>query len=174
VLAGCLLLAVATVPFMFVTGHTPYPLLAGVLFARGLGLGAAVQPSVAAAYQLIDSAQVPRATAALNNLRQTGGAFGATLLAVVLQHEGAAAVSSLRSAAGGLLTPLPAAERVRISGTVATAFDHTFVWALLMALLTLVPATALIHAERTHRHQRTPARVEPGESEPTVPQARAA
>ena len=66
VLAGCLLLTVATVPFMFVTGHTPYALLAGVLFVRGVGLGAAVQPSVAAAYQLIDSAQVPRATAALN------------------------------------------------------------------------------------------------------------
>ena len=117
---------------------------------------------------------MPRDTAALNTLRQIGGAFGATLLAVVLHHEGAAAVSSLRSAAGGVLTSLPAAERIRISGTVATAFDHTFVWALLMALPTLVPATALIHADRTHRHQRTPAGVEPGEIEPTVPQARAA
>ena len=35
VLAGCLLLTLATVPFMFVTGHTPYALLAGVLFVRG-------------------------------------------------------------------------------------------------------------------------------------------
>ena len=49
-LAGCLVLAVATVPFMFVTGHTPYLLLAGMLFLRGMGLGAAVQPSAAAAY----------------------------------------------------------------------------------------------------------------------------
>jgi predicted MFS family arabinose efflux permease len=104
VFGGCLLLVVATAPLMFVTGHTPYPLLAGVLFVRGVGLGAAVQPSVAAAYQLLDSAQVPRATAALNTLRQIGGSIGTTLLAVILQHEGAAALSPLRSAAGGLLS----------------------------------------------------------------------
>jgi hypothetical protein len=78
---------------MFVTGHTPYPLLAFMLFVRGVGLGAAVQPSVAAAYQLLDSAQVPRATAALNTLRQIGGSIGTTLLAVILQHEAATALS---------------------------------------------------------------------------------
>jgi EmrB/QacA subfamily drug resistance transporter len=172
VLAGCLLLAVATVPFMFVTGHTPYPLLAGVLFVRGMGLGAAVQPSVAAAYQLLDSAQVPRATAALNTLRQIGGSIGTTLLAVVLQHEGTAALSSLPSAAGGLLTPLPNAERVRISEPVANAFGHTFFWALLIALLTIVPAGVLLHAERAGRRQQTTT-LETAKNEPTAPRARA-
>ena len=159
---------------MFVTGHTPYALLAGVLFVRGVGLGAAVQPSVAAAYQLLDSAQVPRATAGLNTLRQIGGSIGTTLLAVILQHEGTAALSSLHSAAGGLLSPLPNAERVRISGQVANAFDHAFLWALLIALLTLVPAAVLIHAERTPRRQQTTTSPEPAKSEPTVPRARAA
>jgi MFS family permease len=174
VLAGCSLLTVATVPLMFVTGHTPYPLLACVLFVRGLGLGAAVQPSVAAAYQLLDTAQVPRATAALNTLRQIGGSIGTTVLAVVLQQEGTAALSSLQSAAGGLLTPLPNAERMRISGPVATAFDHTFLWALVIAIMTLVPAAALVHAERSPRRQRTTPSPETAESEPTVPRARAA
>jgi EmrB/QacA subfamily drug resistance transporter len=174
VLGGCLLLAAATVPFMFVTRHTPYPLLAGVLFFRGVGLGASVQPSVAAAYQLLDSAQVPRATAALNTLRQIGGSIGTTVLAVILQHEGTTALSSLRSAPGGLLTPLPNAERIRLSGPVATAFDRTFLWALVIALLTVVPAAALIHAERTRRRQQTTTSLETAKSEPTVPQARAA
>ena len=174
VLAGCLLLAVATVPFMFVTAHTPYPLLAAVLFVRGMGLGAAVQPSVAAAYQLLDSAQVPRATAALNTLRQVGGSIGTTLLAVILQHEGTAALSSLHSAAGGLLTPLPNAERVRISGAVATAFDHTFLWALVIALLTLAPAATLIHAERAGHRQQNTTTFETAQREPTLPPARAA
>ena len=174
VLAGCSLLTVATVPFMFVTGHTPYPLLACVLFVRGLGLGAAVQPSVAAAYQLLDPAQVPRATAALNTLRQIGGSIGTTVLAVVLQQKGTAALSSLQSAAGGLLTPLPNAERMRISGPVATAFDHTFLWALVIAIMTVVPAAALVQAERSPRRQRTTTSPETAESGPTVPQARAA
>jgi EmrB/QacA subfamily drug resistance transporter len=174
VLAGCLLLAAATVPLMFVTGHTPYPLLAGMLFIRGLGFGASVQPSVAAAYQLLDSAQVPRATAALNTLRQIGGSIGTTLLAVILQHESTAALSSLRSAAGGLLTPLPNTERIRISGPVANAFDHTFLWALLIALVPIVPAAVLVHAERTRRRRQTTTSLETAKSEPTVTRARAA
>jgi EmrB/QacA subfamily drug resistance transporter len=174
VLAGCLLLTVATAPFMFVTGHTPYALLAGVLFVRGVGLGAAVQPSVAAAYQLIDSSQVPRATAALNTLRQIGGSIGTALLAVVLQHEGTAALSSLPAGARGLLTPLPAADRIRISGPVANAFDHTFLWALLIAIPTLISAAVLVRAEHAARHQRASTLAEPVKSEPAVPRARAA
>jgi hypothetical protein len=156
---------------MFVTAHTPYLLLACVLFVRGVGLGAAIQPSVAAAYQLIDSAQVPRATAALNTLRQIGGSIGTTVLAVMLQREAATSLSSLDSA-GGLLTPLPNTERVRISGAIANAFGHTFFWALLIALLTLIPAVLLIHAERhPRRHWVTegPAEVSQGRfSEPAA------
>jgi MFS family permease len=174
VLAGCSLFTVATVPFMFVTGHTPYPLLACMLFVRGLGLGASVQPSVAAAYQVIDSAQVPRATAALNTLRQIGGALGTTLLAVILQHEATSALSPRAIPTGGLLTPLPNAERVRLSGPIANAFGHTFFWALLMALVTIVPAAVLTHVERTRRRQQPTISPEIAKSEPTVPRARAA
>ena len=115
-----------------------------------------------------------RATAALNTLRQVGGSIGATLLAVILQHEGTGALSSLPSAAGGLLTPLPNAERLRVSGPVANAFGHTFFWALLMALVTIVPAAVLIHAERSRPRQRTTISPEIAKSAQKVPQARAA
>jgi hypothetical protein len=43
-----------------------------------------------------------------------------------------------------------------------------------IAILTLVPAAALIHAERTRRRQQTATSLETAKSEPTVPQARAA
>jgi hypothetical protein len=154
VVVGCSVLAVATLPFAFVTAHTPYSLLAAVLFIRGIGLGASIQPSAAAAYQLLRSAQVPRATALLNALRQIGGSIGTTILAVVLQHEGAAALSSVGTGSGGLLSPLPPAERARISGPVAHAFGHTFMWAFGMALLALIPALALLRAERSGRQQQ--------------------
>jgi EmrB/QacA subfamily drug resistance transporter len=147
VLAGCSVIALASVPLVFVTAHTPYALLAGVLFVRGMGLGASIQPSTAAAYALLDSSQVPRATAALNTLRQIGGSIGTTILAVVLQHESRAVLPS-GSGAGGLLTPLTPGERAQISGPVATAFGHTFVWTVAMALLTILPAVALLRAER--------------------------
>ena len=147
VVAGTSLLAAATLPLVFVTSHTPYVLLGCVLFVRGLGLGAAIQPATAAAYALLDSSQIPRATAALNTLRQIGGSIGTALLAVVLAHESAAATSSASGGAGGLLRPLPAGLRAEISGPVATAFDHTFMWALAIALLAIIPAVALLRAE---------------------------
>jgi EmrB/QacA subfamily drug resistance transporter len=155
VLAGITTMALATLPLAFVTGNTPYALLAGVLFVRGLGLGASVQPATAAAYALIDSAHVPRATAALNTLRQIGGSIGTALLSVVLQHQSAAVLSSTSGGAEGLLAPLTAEERAQIGGPVATAFGHTFGWAFAMALLGILPAIALVRAERAARRPDT-------------------
>jgi predicted MFS family arabinose efflux permease len=140
---------------VFVTGHTPYALLAAVLAVRGIGLGAAVQPSVAAAYRMLAPSEVPRATAALNALRQVGGSIGTTILAVVLQRQGASALASVGHPGSGLLNQLPPAERVRISGPLATAFGHTFMWAAAIALLALFPAAALLRAERL-RGRREP------------------
>jgi hypothetical protein len=145
-----------------VSNHTPYALLGGVLFMRGLGLGASIQPATAAAYAVLDSSQVPRATAALNTVRQIGGSIGTALLAVVLQHE---AVKALSSTSGGLLAPLPAAERAQISAPVATAFGHTFMWAAVLALLTIVPAIALLRAEHA---SRAPTRPRPPRSSPST------
>jgi EmrB/QacA subfamily drug resistance transporter len=174
VLAGVTLIALATVPFAFVSDHTPYALLGGALFVRGLGLGASIQPSAAAAYALLDSSEVPRATAALNTLRQIGGSIGTALLAVVLQHESKAALSSARGASGGLLAPLPASEREQISRPVATAFSHTLMWAVALALLALLPAVALLRAERAERRSSTIGAGETGDAEPELPRAEAA
>jgi hypothetical protein len=117
---------------------------------RGIGLGASIQPATAAAYAHLNSSQVPRATAALNTLRQIGGSIGTALLAVVLQHE-SRAVLPQNAGAGGLLGPLPAGSRAQISGPLASAFDTTFMWSLVMALLAIVPAVALLRAERARR-----------------------
>jgi EmrB/QacA subfamily drug resistance transporter len=151
VLAGCSVIALATLPLAFVTDHTPYTLLGGVLVVRGLGLGASIQPTVAAAYAMLDSAQVPRATAALNTLRQLGGSIGTAVLSVVLQHESAAALPSANGGAGELLGPLSAGERAHVSGPLATAFGHTFLWAAAMGFLAILPAAALMRAERAGR-----------------------
>jgi EmrB/QacA subfamily drug resistance transporter len=155
VVAGCSIIALATLPRVFVSDETPYALLGGLLFVRGLGLGASTQPTIAAAYALLDSSQVPRATAALNTLRQAGGSIGTALLAVVLQHQGAAALPP-GSGGRGLLEPLSPGEREQISGPVATAFGHTFMWAFVMALLALVSAVALLRAGRAERRAIPP------------------
>ena len=151
VLVGVSLVALATLPLAFVTSHTPYPLLGVVLFVRGMGLGASVQPSVASAFAVLESAQVPRATAALNTLRQIGGSIGTALLAVVLMHETAAALPPASGATGELLAPVPAADRAQVSGPLAGAFGDTFAWAFGMAVLAILPAVALFRAERASR-----------------------
>jgi EmrB/QacA subfamily drug resistance transporter len=172
--AGVTILAFATVPFAFVSDHTPYALLGGVLFIRGLGLGASIQPTTAAAYALLESSQVPRATAALNTLRQIGASIGTALLAVVLQHESKAALSSAGGGAGRLLAPLTASAREQISGPVATAFAHTFMWAVALAVLAIVPAVALLRAERAERRLGTVVVADTGDGELELPRADAA
>jgi Na+/melibiose symporter-like transporter len=155
VVAGCSLLVLASLPLVFISNHTPYAVLGGVLFVRGLGLGASIQPTVAAAYATLQSAQVPRATAALNTMRQIGGSIGTALLAVVLQHE----VAQISSAGGaeGLLAPLSASGRAQISGPLATAFGDTFMWTIGMSVFALIAAITMLRAERAERRPRAPA-----------------
>ena len=162
VLVGCTVVALATLPLAFVTAQTPYALLGAVLFVRGLGLGSSMQPATAAAYAMLSSQQVPRATAALNTVRQIGGSIGTALLAVVLQHESTAALPSAGAGAGELLGSLPAGERAQVSGPLAGAFGHTFAWAFVLALLAIVPAIALVRAERADRAGRRAVAPTPG------------
>jgi EmrB/QacA subfamily drug resistance transporter len=121
--AGLLLMAVATLPFVWVGEHTSYVFLACVLFVRGLGLGGTLMPAMAAAYAPLTAAEVPRATSALNALQRIGGSIGTALLAVVLQRQ-----------TRGL--------------AMATAFGHTFVWAVAISVAALVPAIVLNRASR--------------------------
>jgi EmrB/QacA subfamily drug resistance transporter len=147
VLAGCSVIALATLPLVFVSGHTSYALIGGVLFVRGMGLGASIQPATAAAYALLHASQVPGATAVLNTLRQIGGSIGTALLAVVLERE-SLAVLPHGGGAGGLLAPLSAGAQGQVRGPLATAFDQSFMWAFGMALVAILPAIALVRAER--------------------------
>jgi len=171
VVAGCSLLVLASMPLVFVSDHTPYAALSGVLFVRGMGLGFSIQPTVAAAYALLQSSQVPRATAALNTVRQIGGSIGTALLAVVLQHE----VAQISSAggAGGLLAPVSASERAQISGPLATAFGNTFMWTVGMSVLALLAAIVLWRAEREQRRLTTPVAARPQAPQLGAPRGRA-
>jgi hypothetical protein len=57
---------------------------------------------------------------------------------------------------------------------VATAFGHTFRWAFAMALLALVPAIALLRAERAARRSDTARVAGPGHAEVQSRRAEAA
>ena len=106
----------------------PRWLLAIGLFVRGIGMGATLMPAMAAAYTVLTPEAVPRAASALEIVQRAGALFGIALLAVILQSQLPLSLSELDTA--------PAA-------TAADAAAHTFVWALVLTALALLPALAL-------------------------------
>jgi EmrB/QacA subfamily drug resistance transporter len=155
--AGMLLVTISTVPFASIGAATSYSLLAPVLVLRGIGIGAAMMPAMAAAYATLTRAEVPRATSALNVLQRVGGSVGTALLAVVLQHQireqlgGAGAPGG----GGGVLQRVPDDVRARIADPLATAFGNTFWWAVGISAFALVPAAVLALSQRRERRART-------------------
>jgi EmrB/QacA subfamily drug resistance transporter len=128
VLAGTAVAALGTLPFALAGPHTSEVLLSVALVVRGAGLGAATIAVMAAAYEGLGRDEIPHASSATRIMQQVGGAFGASVLAVILERQVAAhaAVAGAAGAAG-----------------LASAFDGTFWWCLGFTALGLVPALLL-------------------------------
>ncbi len=124
-----------------------------------------MMPAMAAAYATIESDQVPRATPMLNVLQRVGGSLGTAVLAVVLQRQ---IVAELSGAAGGgaSLGAIPDSARARLAEPLATAFAHTYWWAMGMTALALIPAAVLAVTER--RTAREKAAAEAGRARETA------
>ncbi len=154
-LVGIVAMTVGTIPFVAVGASTPYALLAGFLVLRGIGLGGAMMPAMAAAYATLQPAAVPRATSALNAIQRVGGSIGTALLAVVLQHEITTQLPAGATAGGGVGSIAGAAAAP--AGPLASAFAHTFWWALGLSLLAVAPAATLAVLQETTRRREAAA-----------------
>ncbi|MEV4053666.1 DHA2 family efflux MFS transporter permease subunit [Amycolatopsis sp. NPDC049688] len=123
ILVGMLVASIGTIPYVFVGQSGNEFLLGAALLVRGMGLGAAVIPLSAAAYQGLGKADVPRATSAVNIIQRIGSSFGTAVLAVVLE------------------------QRIAVHGATgagkALAFGDTFVWTLVLTGAALIPALLL-------------------------------
>lgn len=141
--AGLIFLIVGTLPFTMLEPDTPYALLAGALVVRGIGLGAAMMPAMAAAYATLEHDQVPRATSALNVIQRIGGSIGTALLAVVLHAQ-------LSDRFGGGIESVGAPGQVPPDAAVqlSDAFSSTYWWALGLAAVALIPALVLAWVSR--------------------------
>ena len=120
--ASILFTAVGTVPFVLSTHGMNAVLLGAGLVVRGAGLSAANLAVMVGAYQDLDKAKIPHASAATRIAQQVGASFGAAVIVVVLSRQTAAHPG----AAGA-----------------PVAFGHAFGWALGFTLLALLPALAL-------------------------------
>jgi EmrB/QacA subfamily drug resistance transporter len=124
VLAGMALATLGTLPFTQVGPDTSAPLLGVSLMIRGAGIGAVFVPALTASYHGLRTEAIPRATSAVQIVQQVGASLGTATLAVILQHQ---ASSHAADGPAGL----------------ATAFGHTFWWAVGFTALALVPALFL-------------------------------
>jgi len=123
-----LLVALTTIPFALADTQTSLWYLGGVLFVRGIGLGAVFIPVMAVAFIDLPRSDMPHASAITRIVQQVGGAFGTALVAVVL----AGAISS---------------------GDLVHGFDVAFWWtigitvvAALVAILLPARATSVVGA----------------------------
>jgi EmrB/QacA subfamily drug resistance transporter len=154
VLVGATVATLATIPWAFAGPTTSHALLAALLFVRGVGMGASIQPAAASALAVLTSAQVPRATAALNTIRQVGASIGTALAAVLLESQARAAIPGA-GGGSGILEPLAPAARARVAVPLADAFDHAFAWMIAASALAALGGLVLTISER--RARRAPA-----------------
>jgi EmrB/QacA subfamily drug resistance transporter len=141
-LFGVIVTTVATIAFGFIGAHTSISWLSIAMFVRGMGVGFAFMPAMAAAFASLEPSEIPDATPQLNVLQRIGGSIGTAVLAVVLE----------RALAG--TTSLDAA---------AAAYGTAFWWSVGITALAIIPCVVLVRAERAARaaHTATPTELVP-------------
>jgi MFS family permease len=129
-LIGVIVTTVMTIPFALVGAHTSIVWLSLAMLVRGMGIGFAFMPAMAAAFAALERDELAHATPQLNVLQRVGGSIGTAVLAVVLQRAlvGTHTLSAAASAYG-------------------TAF-----WAsAALTALAIIPCVILVRAERAAR-----------------------
>jgi EmrB/QacA subfamily drug resistance transporter len=99
-MAAFVLTFAATVPFGFVTATTSNITLMAVLFARGIGLGAAMITIMGAAFVGLGPEEIPQGAGISRVAQQVGGSAGIALLIMILQRTSAGAHTTAALAAG--------------------------------------------------------------------------
>ena len=129
-LFGVVVTTIATIPFGLIGAHTSVAWLSVAMLVRGMGIGFAFMPAMAAAFASLDRSELADATPQLNVLQRVGGSIGTALLAVVLQR----ALTGVHSVAGA-----------------ASAYGTAFWASAGLTALAIVPCIILMRAERAAR-----------------------
>ncbi|MGU3292859.1 DHA2 family efflux MFS transporter permease subunit [Williamsia sp. M5A3_1d] len=121
VLTGIVLIAIGLGVFMFLGADTSYWLLGAALFVQGLGMGMSMMPMMSAALATLKAESVADGSTLVNVVQQTAASIGTAVISVIL-------ATNLK----GLAAPTPGAS--------AGAFGDTFVVAVVLIVICLVPA----------------------------------
>ncbi|MFC3962166.1 DHA2 family efflux MFS transporter permease subunit [Nocardia jiangsuensis] len=144
VLVGLVLITLGTVYFTQLEADSSYPILLGSLFVMGLGMGCTMMPVMTAALQTLNHQQVARGSTLMNIVNQTAGSIGTALMSVVLtgliKNEPLAGPAIAAQFDPRVAAELPPAAVREGLDQAAQAFGHTYVVALVLIVLTFVPA----------------------------------
>jgi EmrB/QacA subfamily drug resistance transporter len=145
VLPGLVFVLLGFGTFTQVGADTSFVLLGGASFVTGLGIGLAMMPTMAAAYQTLAHAEVSRATTAFNIVQRGFGALGVALMSVILANQLADRLPGAADAGQGLQAAQSIAPQARaqMAPLVADAFAHTYVWAFVLIAIAVIPALFL-------------------------------
>ncbi|WP_225731522.1 MULTISPECIES: DHA2 family efflux MFS transporter permease subunit [unclassified Nocardia] len=163
VLTGLAVIAVSSAFFTQLKSDTPYPMILSALFVMGLGMGCTMMPTMTAAIQTLTHEQVARGSTLMNIINQTGSSIGTATISVVLtnnlKHQELAgpAMAALKDPAFAAKLHLPPQAIELGLSQAATAFAHTYVVAVVLIVLTLIPAFMLPRTKAKAPAQDAPA-----------------
>ncbi|MFG1795843.1 DHA2 family efflux MFS transporter permease subunit [Nocardia sp. NPDC049149] len=147
VLVGIVLIAVSTTFFTQLKVDTSYPLMCAALFVMGLGMGCTMMPIMTAAIQTLKHAQVARGSTLMNIVNQTAGSIGTAMISVVLtnllNNREFAKPAIVANANPEFAKQLPPGVLEIGLQQAASAFSHTYIVAVVLIVLTLIPAAFL-------------------------------
>ncbi|RYJ05631.1 MAG: MFS transporter, partial [Actinomycetales bacterium] len=158
-----LLIAAGFVPFTMLEADTSYWVLGSALFVMGLGMGGTMMPIMTSALKTLTNHEVARGSTLVNIVQQVGSSVGAAVLSVILTNsiQASAQIPGAVDQNGEPLTEAGAAiatqmqpgllDQLGLPGDViqrglsfaADAFSSTFMVALALVLVAVVPALFL-------------------------------
>lgn len=144
VLVGIVIIALSMGVFTQVTAETSYPLLLGALFVLGMGMGLTMMPIMSAALARLTDGQIARGSTMMNIIQQAAGSVGTAVMSVILTNQVLASPSAtVYSGVTQGLVPadqVPAEILAQGKESLAGAFGTTYMVALVLILLCLIPA----------------------------------
>ena len=144
---GIVLALLGTAPLTHVGTGTSYAWLSATLFVRGMGLGAVMMPTFAAAYAKLDQRAVSRAAPTLSAIQQIGASLGSALLVTALTQQLTSSLTARGIPAAGAgssqITSLPPQARETVAPLLSDAFGYAFWVAFAMTAVLIFPALLL-------------------------------
>ncbi|WP_235834477.1 DHA2 family efflux MFS transporter permease subunit [Actinomadura logoneensis] len=147
VLVGLATVVIGVAAFaMQITPDSSFWGLGGALFVMGMGMGMTMMPTMSAAMQTLQHAEVPRASTGLNIIQQVAGSIGtafiAVLLATQLKDRGLPSGGDQAQQAAAF-AKLPPETLAQVPHKMADAFQTTYWWSAALLLLAFLPALFL-------------------------------